>query len=206
MLVITIPALIFADHKRWGRRVSTITGGVLQFACMFIIGALYASKSVHSDRGAGRWVVIVCIYIFAIGFNATWAVTFRIYVSEIQSPATRAGASSLALSANWVSALEPVQRCFALIQKQVVNWVVAFTTPIFLARSPFGIYFLFGGAAFLTVLVSIFFMPETTGKTLEEIQASFQKKEVRAGGGVLEDVTPHSEHVGTTPISVQQAA
>ena len=104
MLAITVPALAFADHRYWGRRVSTITGGVIQAATMFIIGSLYASGSVHGDHGAGRWVIIICIYIFAIGFNATWAVTFRIYVSEIQSPETRAGASSLALSANWVSA------------------------------------------------------------------------------------------------------
>ena len=105
MLAITVPALAFADYRRWGRRVSTITGGVIQFMTMFTIGALYASRSVHGDHGAGRWMVIICIYLFAIGFNATWAVTFRIYVSEIQSPETRAGASSLALSANWVGLL-----------------------------------------------------------------------------------------------------
>jgi hypothetical protein len=70
---------------------------------MFTIGSLYASNSVHSERGAARWMVIVLIYVFATAFGGTWAVSFRVYVSEIQSPETRAGASSLALSANWVS-------------------------------------------------------------------------------------------------------
>lgn len=101
MLLITIPAFLYADS--WGRSTSAITGGVLQTVCMFVIGALYASGSVNAGQGAARWVVVVAIYVFAVGFSATWAVCFRVYVSEIQSPGTRAGASSLALSANWVS-------------------------------------------------------------------------------------------------------
>lgn len=71
--------------------------------CMFIIGSLYAAGAVHGDHGAARWVVIVMIYIFAIVFCATWAVSFRVYISEIQPAKTRAGAASLATSANWVS-------------------------------------------------------------------------------------------------------
>lgn len=60
--------------------------------------------------------------------------------------------------------------------KKVVNWVVAFTTPIFLAQSSYGVYFLFGGACIFTVAVCIVFMPETRGKTLEDIDASFRRK------------------------------
>lgn len=101
MLLITIPAFLFADS--WGRKTSAIFGGVLQVVCMFVIGSLYASGSVKESEGAARWVVVVAIYIFAIGFSGTWAVCFRVYTSEIQSSKTRAGASSLALSANWVS-------------------------------------------------------------------------------------------------------
>lgn len=71
--------------------------------CMFLIGALYAAGAVDGGHGAARWVVIILIYIFAMAYAATWAVTFRVYVSEIQPPKTRAGASSLGLSANWVS-------------------------------------------------------------------------------------------------------
>jgi Sugar (and other) transporter len=124
---------------------------------MFIMGSLYAAGAVHADRGAARWVVIVMIYLFALVFSGTWAVCFRVYVSEIQSPKTRAGAASLALSANWV-----------------MNWIIAFTTPIFLARSTYGVYFFFGSATLLTVVVCAFFMPETRGKSLEDIDASFR--------------------------------
>lgn len=69
---------------------------------MLIMGILYASNSVHATYGIARWVVIVMIFLFAIIFSATWAIGFRVYVSEIQSPKTRAGAASLSLTANWV--------------------------------------------------------------------------------------------------------
>jgi hypothetical protein len=59
--------------------------------------------------------------------------------------------------------------------KQVVNWIVAFTTPIFLAHSSYGVYFLFSGACLFTSAVCVVFMPETRGKTLEDIDASFRR-------------------------------
>lgn len=54
-----------------------------------------------------------------------------------------------------------------------MNFLVALTTPIFLAHSTYGVYFLFGGACFVTVLVCFLTMPETKGKSLEEIDAAF---------------------------------
>lgn len=98
IFLVTIPAFLLAD--RWGRKTSTIVGGILQAGCMITMGSIYAS-----GKGAGpaRWVVVVMIYMFAVVFSATWAVGFRVYVSEIQPPKTRAGAASLSLSANWVS-------------------------------------------------------------------------------------------------------
>ncbi|KAI5250310.1 general substrate transporter [Aureobasidium subglaciale] len=155
MFLITIPSFMLAD--KWGRRTSTIVGGILLSGTMFIIGALYASGTVHGDHGAARWVVIVLIYIFALTYCTTWAVGIKIYASEIQPPKTRAPATSLAQSSNWV-----------------VNFVVAFTTPVFLQHSSSGIYFMFGAASLLTVVVCATEMPETKGKTLEEIDKAFE--------------------------------
>lgn len=119
-------------------------------------------------------------------FCGTWALSFRVYVSEIQSAKTRAGATSLSLSANWL-----------------VNWVIAFTTPILLSKSASGCYWLWGGSALVTVIVAFFWMPETMGKSLEEIDASFRKwdsKSKNAGGndgvvelGMVEDSRAQSE-------------
>jgi MFS family permease len=100
MLAVTIPATFYVD--KWGRRVSAISGGLAMVTVMLLVGSLYASNSVHGDHGAARWVVIVCIYLFAVAFSVTWAISMRIYSSEIQPAATRASATCLAQSANWV--------------------------------------------------------------------------------------------------------
>ncbi|KAI4728547.1 general substrate transporter [Aureobasidium sp. EXF-10728] len=155
MFLITIPSFMLAD--KWGRRTSTLVGGCLLSTTMFIIGALYASNSVHGSHGAARWLVIVLIYIFALTYCTTWAVGIKIYASEIQPAKTRAPATSLAQSSNWV-----------------VNFVVAFSTPVFLQHSSFGIYFMFGAASLLTVVVCATGMPETKGKTLEDIDKAFE--------------------------------
>ncbi|KAL8792634.1 MAG: hypothetical protein Q9195_004762 [Heterodermia aff. obscurata] len=135
----TILAVIFVD--RWGRRPSTIYGGLVLFTCMAVMGTLYASDSVHSDSGAGRWVVILMIYIFSVVYSMTWAIGVKLFASEIQPVATRATAIS--------------------------NFFVALITPVLLARSSSAIYFLFGTCLLVTVLVSSVYMPETRGKDLE---------------------------------------
>lgn len=48
-------------------------------------------------------------------------------------------------------------------------------TPILLDKSAFGAYFLFGGLALGTVGVLAVYMPETRGRSLENIQEAFQQ-------------------------------
>lgn len=99
------------------------------------------------------------IYLFAVWFSLTWGVIIKVYTSEIQPAETRAAATSLAQSMNWIS-----------------NFIIAFMTPVFLANSSYGAYMFFGACNALTVLVCFLFMPETRGKSLEDIDYSFTKK------------------------------
>ncbi|KAF2257849.1 putative transporter [Lojkania enalia] len=154
---VTIPALIWAD--KWGRRQSTICGGLGLSAIMFLMGGLYAGNAVHDSYGAGRWVIIVSIYLFAVVFCISWAVGIKIYVAESQPQRTRASATSLAHGSNWIT-----------------NFLVALTTPILLDRSSYGAYFLFGGCTLLTAVVCLIWMPETKGKSLDEIEVAFTRK------------------------------
>lgn len=52
---------------------------------------------------------------------------------------------------------------------------MAILTPILLDKSAFGAYFLFGGLALGTVAVLAAYMPETRGRSLEEIQDAFHQ-------------------------------
>ena len=159
---VTIPALLFSD--KWGRRASAIYGGLGLSVTMFLIGGLYAGNAVHDDVGAGRWVVIVSIFVFLAIFSLTWSIGIKIYVAESQPQRTRASATNLAHGSNWVT-----------------NFLVALTTPILLAKSSFGAYFLFGGCTLLTAMVCFIFMPETKGKSLNEIEEAFRRKNTVSG-------------------------
>ncbi|KZT57618.1 major facilitator superfamily transporter sugar [Calocera cornea HHB12733] len=139
---------MFADH--WNRRSPIIGGGLVIGTTMLLMGILYASGA--SSVPVGRWTIIVLIYVFAVGFISTWAVTIRIVVAEVQPIKTRNAASSLSQCVSWA-----------------VNWTIAFSTPLFLARSASGPYFLFGICSLLTAAVCWAFQPETKGLSLEDL-------------------------------------
>ncbi|EHK49320.1 uncharacterized protein TrAtP1_000045 [Trichoderma atroviride] len=179
MLVISIPAFLFAD--KWGRRISAISGGITLSACMFLIGSLYAANAVHPS-GVARWVVIVSVYIFSLTYCATWGIVGKIYASEIQPGHTRAAANSVAQALSFFT-----------------NWIVAILTPILLKRSAYSAYFLFGGLALVTVTVLVLYMPETRGRSLENIQEAFHRPTVisdvtswirRRGQAIVESPEP----------------
>lgn len=90
----SIPATLFAD--KWGRRTSTLVGGIGLTTLMILMGGLYAGNAVLANRGAGRWVVIVSIYLYCIVQATTWGISIKVWAPEIQPQHTRAQAISLA--------------------------------------------------------------------------------------------------------------
>jgi hypothetical protein len=153
MLAISIPALLLADKV--SRRSSIIVGGCILTFCMFTIGTLYASSSVSPHKPTS-YLVIALVFIFGLAYSSTWGIVGKIYASEIQPQETRAAASAIAQGLGFFT-----------------NWIVAIITPVLLAKSSFGAYFLFGGICLVSVLVLMWSMPETRGLSLEDIQRGF---------------------------------
>ncbi|KAJ5263146.1 hypothetical protein N7478_010751 [Penicillium angulare] len=153
----SIPATLLAD--KWGRRTSTLVGGVGLTTLMILIGSLYAGRAVFPTHGAGRWVVIVSIYLYCIVQATTWGISIKVWAPEIQPQHTRAQAISLGYGANWVC-----------------NFFVAFICPILLDKSVPSAYFLFGGCTAAATIVSFFYMVETKGKSLAEIERAFKTR------------------------------
>ena len=156
ILVATIPATIFAD--KWGRRSSVVAGGLNMGIIMLLIGALYAAGAVHST-GAARWVVIVAVYVYVVLYCVSWSISCKVYAAEVQPQRTRASATNLAHGGNWIT-----------------NFVVALTTPVLLSRSNSAAYFLWAACLLLTAVVCAICMPETKGRSLDEIETAFQEE------------------------------
>ncbi|KAF3935282.1 hypothetical protein ABW19_dt0205016 [Dactylella cylindrospora] len=154
MVFCTAIALTYAD--RWGRRPTLLYTGFGIVLSMFLIGGLYASPA--ADTEGAKWTVVAAIYIFVITFTIGWSMILRLYAVEIQPMETRATVNSLSHSANWVA-----------------NYVIALTTPVFLARSACGPYFFFGACTAFAVLIYILYMPETQGiGSLENMDKVFE--------------------------------
>jgi hypothetical protein len=66
------------------------------------------------------------------------------------------------------------------LTNQFTNWLVAILAPILLDASSSAAYFLFGGLALATVVVLAAYMPETRGRTLEDIQEAFHRPALSA--------------------------
>lgn len=160
-LIFTIPAQLWVD--KWGRRFPLIGGGISIATCFMAIGALYAIYGGRADgqvylSGKGpQWAVITLIYMFVASFSWSWAVVIKIYACEIIPTRLRAKTCAVQQLSNWL-----------------VNFTVALTAPLFLRASPSGPYFFFGAATLFTTAVCHFFMPETKGKSLEEIEDLFE--------------------------------
>lgn len=154
ILATSVVATVFAD--RWGRRTSSIVGGTLITALMLVMGTMYAADLVHASHGAGRWVVIVSIYLFAIVYAGTWALSFRTFLVESLPRRTRSSGSALGQCSNWIA-----------------NYIVALTTPVFIDRTTFGCYYFFAASALLCTVVCALCMFETQGQTLEDIEQRY---------------------------------
>ncbi|KAJ7628434.1 general substrate transporter [Roridomyces roridus] len=168
MVVLTALSQVFQD--KWSRRTQMIGGSSVIAGCMLVMGSLYVSNAAQSP--AGKRTLIALIYIFIAAFISSWAVVIHVIASEIQPKRTRASATSLAQCA--------------------VNWVIAFSTPLFLKRSSSGPYFMFGTCTLLTVLICLVFQPETKGLSLETLDQGFEDTKLqkavkrylgRGGGG-----------------------
>ncbi|XP_022843964.1 sugar transporter ERD6-like 16 isoform X2 [Olea europaea var. sylvestris] len=150
---ITVVGAILMD--KLGRRPLLMTSASGTFLGSFLAGASFFLK------GQGlllEWVpvlavsgVLVYIASFSIGMGAVpWVI-----MSEIFPIHMKGLAGSLVVLVNWSGA-----------------WAVSYTFNFLMSWSSTGTFMIYAGFCALTVLFVVKIVPETKGKTLEQIQAS----------------------------------
>ncbi|KAF2773918.1 putative MFS monosaccharide transporter [Teratosphaeria nubilosa] len=155
----TIPAVLYVD--KFGRKTILIAGAIGMASCHFIvagiIGAYGGDGGAHWDqhRAAG-WVAIVFVWIYCANFGYSWGPVAWIVVSEVFPLSMRAKGVSLGGSSNWLN-----------------NFAVGLSTSPFIAASNFGTFIFFGCMTVLGGLFVFFLVPETKGRTLEEMDEIF---------------------------------
>jgi SP family arabinose:H+ symporter-like MFS transporter len=145
-LICTVLALWRIDS--WGRRPLLI-GGMAAVCISLLIIAIQFTVGVTS----GIWIVIMlCIYMasLALSINAViWVLIGEIYPNRV-----RGRAMSIATFANWGT-----------------NFITAFIFPWFVAQIGMNAgFFTFAGFCLIATIFFYRFVPETKGKSLEEIE------------------------------------
>lgn len=144
-----------------GRRILLIVSGFLMTLSMAGMGA-YFYELVHnpdqSTLDSISWLPVTCLVIFNFGFNVAFGPIPWVLMSELFPLRAKAVASSVATAANWL--------CAFILTK--------FWDDMTNAMSDAGGYWFCAGFCAVSIPFVLFFVPETKGKTLEEIVASFQ--------------------------------
>jgi len=158
-VLMTFPGIFLVD--RLGRRPLLISGALLMAIWMGILGAMVGIYGPAYTNPAIPFVCLVMMYLFTASFAPTWGPIGWIYPSEIYPMRIRAKATSLTTASNWL-----------------FNFIVAETVPILMTSIGYGVYLLFAGFGLLMAAWVILTVPETKGKSLEEIDSLFGQQGV----------------------------
>lgn len=110
------------------------------------------------DQHKLAWIAVASMGLFIAGFALGWGPTPWLVMSEIFPIQVRGFASAICVLINWTAAF-------------IVTKTFQDLTDL-LGRA--GIFWLFSGLCAMNVLFTIFCVPETKGKTLEQIHAHFR--------------------------------
>ncbi|XP_077163144.1 solute carrier family 2, facilitated glucose transporter member 8 isoform X2 [Paroedura picta] len=168
----TAVAALFID--RTGRKILLAVSGIIMaisaavFGTYFKITAPSLGNSSHIDSlNALRmeeghhlsWLAVLSLGLFIMGFALGWGPIPWLVMSEIFPLRARGVASGACVLTNWLMAF--------LVTKEFHDFMVLLT--------PYGTFWLFSAACLLNVLFTALCVPETKGKTLEEIETYFQE-------------------------------
>ena len=157
--VIATGVFLFVGIDKIGRRWSLITGGIWMAAMMFILGAVLVThppivgSTTVSSASIG---MIVMIYLYVIGYSASWGPIPWVYLSEIFPTRLRAYGVGMGSATQWL-----------------FNFVITYVTPAAINNIGWKTFIMFGIFC-ITMSAWIFLcIKETKNKTLEEMDVLF---------------------------------
>ncbi|VDB91654.1 unnamed protein product [Peniophora sp. CBMAI 1063] len=157
-VVSVIPAIQFID--KIGRRPLMLTGTAGMMVFLILVAALDASFGDNWDahRGAS-WFTAVCIWLYVGCFGFSWGPTSWCIIAEIFPLSLRGPGVALSASSNWMN-----------------NFIVSYTVPIMLENITWKTYIVFICTLALGGLWTLTLLPESNGKSLEEMDLVFHSR------------------------------
>ncbi|KAH8177814.1 sugar transporter domain-containing protein [Sarocladium implicatum] len=168
----TIPGMYAID--RWGRRPLLFWGAIGMCVSQLIVAVVGTVSTGQTDTGditvknlSGQKAAVsfVCIYIFF--FASTWGPLAWVVTGEIFPLKTRAKSLSMTTATNWL-----------------FNWAIAYSTPYLVnyghgyANLQSKIFFIWFGCCFICIAFVYFFIYETKGLSLEQVDQLYEEVSV----------------------------
>ncbi|KAJ8938232.1 hypothetical protein NQ314_011561 [Rhamnusium bicolor] len=143
----------FAIDK-YGRKTLLTTSSILTGLCLLVIAIYFTLKNTGYDVESISWIPIVTVMLYACSFKLGLGMVPIVLTAELFPTKMKALGMTLA---------DGMYVIFAILSLQIYQHL----------SNNFGIqypFFIFSGSCFFAALFTILFIPETKGKTLEEIQ------------------------------------
>ncbi|TFY59148.1 hypothetical protein EVJ58_g5973 [Rhodofomes roseus] len=176
----TIPGMWGVE--RFGRRSLLLWGAAWMTVCEFIIAIVGVTISVDNKAGQQALIALTCLYI--AGFASTWGPIAWIITGEIFPLNVRAKAMSLSVASNWLW-----------------NWAISYATP-YLVNSGAGnanlgskVFFIWGSTCAGAFVFTYFFIPETKGLSLEQIDLLYQNSTPISSVAYRRELVANDVHV-----------
>ncbi|KAL4893488.1 general substrate transporter [Aspergillus ambiguus] len=166
-LITVIVCFLIIDKV--GRRPLAILGGFGMGACYIVVAVLSALYGPDWANTSAGWACVAMAFLFILIFGNTYSPLGWALPSEVFPNAIRSKGVGLSTCVNWLS-----------------NFIIGVVTPPMIAKIGYGTYIFFAIWCILAGIWAFFLVPETSGKTLEQIDEEFgdfssqQEREIMA--------------------------
>jgi MFS transporter, SP family, xylose:H+ symportor len=151
-VVFTIVAILTVD--KWGRKPLLIIGSIGMAIGMFGVAGLAFSNIIGIST-------LIFIIIYTASFMMSWGPICWVLISEIFPNKIRGQAVAIAVAAQWAA-----------------NYLISATYPMMMEYSSGLTYGFYGLMSVLSAIFVWKFVPETKGKTLEQMENAWKKPEI----------------------------
>jgi hypothetical protein len=134
-------------------------GAIFAMFYLGIYSKLSNSFNEEPPRDGGAYFALICIYIFAIFYSISWNGIPWIFCAEAFPTAVRQVCLVFTTCTQWLG-----------------QFIIAYSTPYMIAEITYGVFFFFGSAVVCGMIFSFFFLPETKGVQLEDMDILFGSK------------------------------
>ena len=163
-LTFTVVAILTVD--KFGRKPLMIIGSIGMAISMILLGFTFFLGQTGGELSVGQsYAALLFMLLYTAAFAMSWGPVCWVLLSEIFPNSIR-GAMSIAVAAQWIA-----------------NWIISLTFPMMndnvwlVERFNHGFsYWIYGIMGILSAIFMWKMVPETKGKTLEEMNKLWSKK------------------------------